>query len=625
MLPKTREKIFMKEKYAAIIVGGGHAGAEAALAVARNGFPTLLLTMNLDSICQMSCNPAIGGLAKGHIVREIDALGGQMGLAIDATGIQFRMLNRSKGPAVWSPRAQADKKAYHLYMKQIVESTENIDLKQDTVEEILIDSEGKACGVRTMMGQEFFGKAVIITAGTFLKGLIHIGEIHYPSGRSGEFAAAKLSENLISLGFEVKRFKTGTPARLHARSIDFSKLKPQPGDNPPPCFSFRTKNFNVEQIPCFLAHTNEKTHEIIRKNLNRSAMYGGMIKGIGPRYCPSIEDKVVRFSGKTAHQIYLEPEGRNTAEFYANGLSTSLPQDVQIKIVRSIKGLENAEIMRLAYAIEYDYIPPTQLKHTLETKKIENLFFAGQVNGTTGYEEAAAQGLIAAFNVIKKLQGAPPFTLSRSEAYIGVLIDDLVTKGTNEPYRMFTSLAEFRLLLRQDNADERLMRYGNQMGLISDEDYQNYISNQKTIEKEIERLRDVKFRNETLEQILRKPGMRYKDLEKYYPIDKALPAEAVQKIENNAKYWGYLKRQEAEIKRFKKIENKKIPGHIIFSEINGLSKEAKEKFEKVKPTSFGQASRIPGITAGDLSLLAVYMLKPKTDIFSRLDYTEPNE
>ncbi|HNV86675.1 MAG TPA: tRNA uridine-5-carboxymethylaminomethyl(34) synthesis enzyme MnmG [Candidatus Omnitrophota bacterium] len=615
----------MKEKYAAIIVGGGHAGAEAALAVARNGFPTLLLTMNLDSICQMSCNPAIGGLAKGHIVREIDALGGQMGLAIDATGIQFRMLNRSKGPAVWSPRAQADKKAYHLYMKQIVESTENIDLKQDTVEEILIDSEGKACGVRTMMGQEFFGKAVIITAGTFLKGLIHIGEIHYPSGRSGEFAAAKLSENLISLGFEVKRFKTGTPARLHARSIDFSKLKPQPGDNPPPCFSFRTKNFNVEQIPCFLAHTNEKTHEIIRKNLNRSAMYGGMIKGIGPRYCPSIEDKVVRFSGKTAHQIYLEPEGRNTAEFYANGLSTSLPQDVQIKIVRSIKGLENAEIMRLAYAIEYDYIPPTQLKHTLETKKIENLFFAGQVNGTTGYEEAAAQGLIAAFNVIKKLQGAPPFTLSRSEAYIGVLIDDLVTKGTNEPYRMFTSLAEFRLLLRQDNADERLMRYGNQMGLISDEDYQNYISNQKTIEKEIERLRDVKFRNETLEQILRKPGMRYKDLEKYYPIDKALPAEAVQKIENNAKYWGYLKRQEAEIKRFKKIENKKIPGHIIFSEINGLSKEAKEKFEKVKPTSFGQASRIPGITAGDLSLLAVYMLKPKTDIFSRLDYTEPNE
>jgi len=614
----------MKEPYAAIIVGGGHAGVEAALAIARAGFPALLLSMNLDSICQMSCNPAIGGLAKGQIVREIDALGGQMGLAIDATGIQFRMLNCSRGPAVWSPRAQADKKAYHLYMKQIVETTENLDLKQDTVEEILVDSQNKARGVRTMMGQEFLGKTIIITAGTFLKGLIHIGEIQYSSGRSGEFAAEKLSESLLSLGFEIKRFKTGTPPRLNARSIDFAKMNPQPGDEPPPHFSFRTKNFTVEQLPCFLTHTNEKTHEIIRKNLHLSAMYGGRIKGVGPRYCPSIEDKVVRFAGKAAHQIYLEPEGRDNAEFYVNGLSTSLPQDIQIRIVRSIKGLEEAEIMRLAYAIEYDYIPPTQLRHTLETKRIENLFFAGQINGTTGYEEAAAQGLMAAFNAIQKLKEKPPFILNRTEAYIGVLIDDLVTKGTNEPYRMFTSLAEFRLLLRQDNADERLMKYGNAMGLISEKTYQEFISDQAIIHNEIKKLQNKKFHNETFEQILRKPGIHYSDLKKFTDINDSLSEIAIQKIEINIKYWGYLKRQTAEVNRFKKIENKKISKDICFSEIRGLSKEAIEKFNKIKPSSFGQASRIPGITSGDLSLLAVYMLKQKTQKTTAFDYIDPS-
>jgi len=614
----------MEQSYAAIVVGAGHAGAEAALAIARAGFPTLLLTMNLDSICQMSCNPAIGGIAKGHLVREIDALGGQMGLAIDATGIQFRMLNCSKGPAVWAPRAQADKKAYQFFMKRVVESTANLNVKQDTAEEILVNPGGEAIGVRTMMGQLFSSKAVVITTGTFLKGLIHIGEFNYSAGRGGEFAAMKLSDNLVSLGFEIRRFKTGTPPRLHKKSIDFSKMTPQPGDEPPPNFSFRTKKITVGQIPCHIAHTNETTHEIIRKNLHRSAMYGGMIKGIGPRYCPSIEDKIVKFAGKSQHQLYLEPEGRETEEIYLNGLSTSLPQDVQYEIVKSIKGLENAEIMRLGYAIEYDYAPPTQLTHALETKKIRNLFFAGQINGTTGYEEAAAQGIMAGLNVIRRLKGEMPFLLSRSEAYAGVLIDDLVTKGTNEPYRMFTSLAEFRLLLRQDNADERLMRYGYNFGLITEETYQNMINRNLLIGKEISRLKGTRLRNKTLEQILRRPGVTYQGLPTTDEKSENLPADIIQRIEFDVKYAGYLKRQNAAIKRFKKLQGKRIPESIDFSTVKGISKESVEKLGKIRPVSFDQAARIPGVTDCDLSLLAVHIERLKKAKEFSCDYVNPS-
>ena len=614
----------MKESYAAIVVGAGHAGAEAALSIAQAHFPTLLLTMNLDSICQMSCNPAIGGIAKGHLVREVDALGGQMGLSIDATGIQFRMLNRSKGPAVWAPRAQADKKKYQLFMKRVIESQPNLDVKQDAVEQILVNSEGEAIGVKTMMEQVFYGKAVVITTRTFLKGLIHVGEINYSAGRGGEFAAMKLSDNLAALGFEIKRFKTGTPPRIHRKSIDFSKLAVQPGEDPPPAFSYRTKKLQVDQIPCHIAYTNEDVHVIIKQNLHRSAMYGGMIKGIGPRYCPSIEDKVVKFAGKPKHQLYLEPEGRDTDEVYVNGLSTSLPQDVQYAVVRAIKGLEDAEIMRLGYAIEYDYSPPTQLTHNLETKMIKNLFFAGQINGTTGYEEAAAQGMMAGLNVIRKLQGKAPFILDRSEAYIAVLIDDLVTKGTNEPYRMFTSLAEFRLLLRQDNADERLMKYGYEFGLIPEETYNEMLERREIISKEIERLRATRVRNETLEQILRRPGATYNDISvSDFNLD-SLPRDIMQRIQFDVKYEGYLKRQNNEIKRFKKIQNKRIPGEVDFAKVTGMSKEAVEKLTKVQPASFGQAARIPGVTACDLSLLAIHIERlRKSEDFS-CDYIDPS-
>lgn len=597
--------------YAAIVVGGGHAGAEAALAIARAGFPCLLLTMNLDSICQMSCNPAIGGLAKGHMVRELDALGGQMGLAIDRTGIQFRMLNRSKGPAVWAPRAQADKRQYQLFMKIVCETEPNLDVKQDTVEELLVDSGGAASGVRTMMGQIFYAKCVVLTTGTFLKGLIHVGDVHYSGGRGGESAAMRLSENLRELGFEIKRFKTGTPPRVHKKTVDFSKCIPQPGDDPPEPFSFRTKKLEVEQIPCYITYTNEATHDVIRKNLHRSPLYGGVIVGIGPRYCPSIEDKVVKFADKARHQLYLEPEGRQTDEIYVNGLSTSLPQDVQYEIVKTIPGLEEAEIMRLAYAIEYDYAPPTQLSHNLETKRIRNLFFAGQINGTTGYEEAAAQGIVAGLNVVSRLRGDSPFVLSRSEAYIGVLIDDLVTKGTNEPYRMFTSLAEFRLLLRQDNADERLMKYGRTFGLISEEVYQEMLERRDLTEKEIRRLKTARQGNEPLDRILRRPGVSYGDLPKDdgNSENNSLPAEVIHKVELAIKYEGYIARQLSEVKRFKKFESKRIPPYLAFSEVRGLSKEACEKLSQIRPLSFGQAGRIPGVSSTDLSLVAIFLEK----------------
>ena len=612
-----------KSPYAAIVVGAGHAGAEAALCVSRAGFRTLLVTMNLDSIGQMSCNPAIGGVAKGQLVREIDALGGEMGLAIDATGIQFRMLNQSKGPAVWSPRAQADKKKYQLYMKRTVESQANLDIKQDTVEEILVNAKGEAYGVKTMMGQVFTAQSVIVTTGTFLKGLIHIGEFHYSAGRGGEFAAMKLSENLKNFGFEIKRFKTGTPPRLHRKSIDFSKMTAQPGDEPPPAFSFRTKQLEVEQIPCHIAHTNENTHEIIRKNLNRSAMYGGMIQGIGPRYCPSIEDKVVKFAGKPLHQLYLEPEGRDTDEIYLNGLSTSLPQDVQYEMVKSIQGLENAEIMRLGYAIEYDYCPPTQLNHSLETKAVKHLYFAGQINGTTGYEEAAAQGLMAGLNVIRQLQEQAPFILNRSEAYIAVLIDDLVTKGTNEPYRMFTSLAEFRLLLRQDNANERLMKHGHAFGLIKEEAYEATLRRKKIIEDEIQRLKKTKVSGKSFEELLKKHEVRYADLPHDLAEIPQLPLDIIQRVEFDIKYAGYLKRQDVSIKRFIRLQHRKIPAAMNYDGITGISKEAIEKLKRIKPVSFDQASRIPGVTSCDLSLLAIHIERRRKAGEYACDYIEP--
>ncbi|OGW85642.1 MAG: tRNA uridine-5-carboxymethylaminomethyl(34) synthesis enzyme MnmG [Omnitrophica bacterium RIFCSPHIGHO2_02_FULL_46_11] len=596
------------KKYDSIVIGAGHAGTEAALSIARTGYQVLFLTMNLDSICQMSCNPAIGGLAKGHVVREMDALGGEMALAIDHTALQFRMLNKSKGPAVWAPRAQADKKNYQRYMKQVVESERNIDLKQDQAVELLV-KDGKAIGVRTMMGIEYYGETIVVTTGTFMRGLIHVGDVNYPGGRGGDPPSLGLSDSLKAHGFEVVRFKTGTPCRLRKNSIDFSVCEEQPGDVDPEPFSFRTKQLNLDQLSCWLTYTNEKTHEIVRKNLHRSPLYAGRIEGIGPRYCPSVEDKVVKFADKPRHQIYLEPEGRNTEEFYVNGLSTSLPQDVQIEMVHSIPGLEHAELMRFGYAIEYDCMPPTQLKHSLETKKIENLFFAGQVNCTSGYEEAGAQGLMAGLNVIRKLKRQDPFVLDRSEAYIGVLIDDLVTRGTNEPYRLFTSRAEFRLLLRQDNADERLMKYGFAFGLIQNETYQNLLERKKTEENIVLKLRETKFESNSFEKLLRRTDVTFNSLLNNGLDLCEIDENIYRKVEWDIKYEGYIKRQLADVAKFKKLEKRKIPDFLDYSAIRGLSREAKEKFSKVKPVSLGQASRIPGMSSCDISVLLVYIEK----------------
>ncbi len=596
------------KKYDAIVIGAGHAGTEAALSIGRAGYQVLFLTMNLDSICQMSCNPAIGGLAKGHVVREIDALGGEMGLAIDHTALQFRMLNKSKGPAVWAPRAQADKKDYQRYMKCVVESIKNIDLKQDQAVSLLV-KDGKAVGIRTFTGIEYQAQTVIITTGTFMKGLIHIGDVNYPGGRGSDPPSVGLSDSLKQFGFEVVRFKTGTPCRLRKNTIDFSVCEEQPGDLDPEPFSFRTQKLNIEQLLCWLTYTNEKTHEIIRKNLHRSPLYAGRIEGIGPRYCPSIEDKVVKFADKSRHQIYLEPEGRDTEEFYVNGMSTSLPQDVQIELIHSIRGLENAELMRFGYAIEYDCMPPTQLKHSLETKRIENLFFAGQVNCTSGYEEAAAQGLIAGLNVIRKLKGKPPFILDRSEAYIGVLIDDLVTRGTNEPYRLFTSRAEFRLLLRQDNADERLMKYGSEFGLISEEVYQKMLDKQQAAEAVMEKLKSNRIKNDSMDKILKRTEVTINTL-----IENGLnltdfDEHTCRKVEWDIKYEGYIKRQLQDVTKFRKLEKRKIPESIDYKLIRGLSREAQEKLSKIRPVSIGQASRIPGMSSCDVSVLLVYLQK----------------
>lgn len=597
-------------KYAAIVIGAGHAGIEASLAIARSGLETLLLTMRLDAIGQMSCNPAIGGLAKGHMVREIDALGGEMALAADATGIQFRMLNRSKGPAVWGPRAQSDKKAYRLYMTDKVKAEKNLDLREAQATQLLVEN-GRVTGVRTSGGEEFYGETVVITTGTFMKGLIHVGDTNHPGGRRDEAPSVGLSDSLRKQGFEVVRFKTGTPPRLDARSIHWEILEPQHGDDPPEPFSFRTEKLNVEQLPCFLTYTNERTHEIIRKNLHLSPLYTGRIVGIGPRYCPSIEDKVVKFQNKDRHQIYLEPEGRDTIETYVNGLSMSLPAEIQEEIVHSMKGLEEARFIRWAYAIEYDCLPPTQLRHSLETKRIENLFLAGQVNCTSGYEEAAAQGLMAGLNVIRKLQGKESFILDRSEAYIGVLIDDLVTRGTSEPYRMFTSRAEFRLLLRQENADERLTNYGYEFGLVSDQTYEASQKKYERVNSEIDRLRTTRAENITLDQWLKRPENDYQKLIKSGYGNGPLSDSEIRHVEFNIKYEGYITRQLSEVNRFRRLENKPVPYNLDYSKIKCLSREARDKLSIIKPESIGQAYRISGISACDLSLVAVFLESQK--------------
>lgn len=597
-----------RPSYDAIVVGAGHAGVEASLALARSGFQTLVLTLSIDTIAKMSCNPAIGGIAKGHIVREIDALGGEMGLAIDQTGIQFRMLNRSRGPAVWAPRAQADKQAYLDYMKHKLLSQANLEILERQAAAILVRS-GKVYGVRTDQEEEFFSRTVIMTTGTFLQGLIHIGDENFPGGRGGEKPAAKMSASLAENGIELIRFKTGTPPRLRAGTIRWEELEIQEGDNPPQPFSYRTKDLRADQLPCYMTYTNKTTHQIIRNNLHLSPLYAGRITGTGPRYCPSIEDKIVKFADKERHQIYLEPEGRTTDEIYVNGLSMSLPKKVQEQIVHSMKGLEEAQIVRYAYAIEYDCAPPTQLWHSLETKKIENLFFAGQINCTSGYEEAAAQGLMAGINAGRKIQGKEPLVLDRSEAYIGVLIDDLVTVGTNEPYRMFTSRAEFRLLLRQDNADARLMKYGYECGLINQETFAASTEKHQRIQDEIVRLKSTWVDGQTMDSILKRPLKSYKSLISNNIHPHNFSEEDIAIIESDVKYEGYIQRQLKEINKFKRSEKKAIPKDIAYENIRGIGREATEKLKRVRPESIGHAGRIPGISPCDLALLAIYVEK----------------
>jgi len=629
------------KKYNVIVIGAGHAGCEAALAAARmpsssagKGYQVLLLTMNIDTVAQMSCNPAIGGLAKGQIVREIDALGGEMAKNTDKTAIQFRMLNRSKGPAVQSPRAQCDRKLYQLTMKQTIEKQENLDLRQGEAIKILTKG-NKVCGILTKTGTLYEADTVIVTTGTFLKGLIHLGLKNYPAGRSGEFPAEYLSDSLRELGFEVGRLKTGTPPRINSKTLNYSQLIRQDGDNPPIPFShfiypvrcgasIRGEHLTQSQLPCWLTYTNEKTHQIIRENLDRSPLYTGIIKSIGPRYCPSIEDKVVRFPDKERHQVFLEPEGENTTEMYCNGISTSLPEDVQEAIVHSLPGCEKAEIMRYGYAIEYDFCPPTQLKPTLETKQVENLYFAGQINGTTGYEEAAGQGLVAGINAVLKLRGEEPFILGRDEGYLGVLIDDLVTKGIMDPYRMFTSRAEYRLILRNGNADLRLLPYGYRFGLIPKEIYENFLRYKEKIKKEIEFLEKTFVPGEgvSLAHLIRR-GLSYEEaISKIADCRLQIADEDLnpwneekvrEEVEIEIKYEGYIKRQNQEVEKFKKLEKKFIPEDFDYDRVPGLLTEARIKLKKIQPRSIGQASRISGVTPADISILLVYLERQKKE------------
>jgi len=613
--------------YDVIVVGGGHAGIEASLACARMDHPTLLITQNVDQIGYMSCNPAIGGLAKGHLVKEIDALGGEMAKVTDQTGIQFRQLNTGKGPAVRSSRAQVDRQAYRLQMKKAVEDQKNLTIKQATVEEILLDG-NEITGVKTHLNEMILTKTLILGPGTFLNGLVHIGLTHFPSGRMGDPPSVGLSESLRRLGFRIGRLKTGTTPRLDGKTIDFSQLLPQFGDDPPIPFSFSTRTIETEQVPCYVTYTNPKTHDIIRSGLDRSPLYCGVIKGIGPRYCPSIEDKVVRFKDKNRHQIFLEPDGRHTAEIYPNGIPTSLPLDIQIKMVRSIKGLEEVEIMRPGYAIEYDFVDPTELKPSLETKKISGLFHAGQINGTSGYEEAAAQGLMAGLNASLSIRGRDPLILKRSDAYIGVLIDDLVTKGTSEPYRMFTSRAEYRLHLREDNADLRLRERGYEVGLVRGEDYRAFLKKKEEVEKTFLRISDTRIhptrenneilhrcgsaplkKESSLQEILKRPEIHYPHLLVFDRALQNLSTEVWEQVEIQVKYDGYIKRQMEQIERYKRLEEVSFPVQFDFQSVIGLSSEVMEKLIKIRPISLGQASRISGVTPAAISILMVNLKK----------------
>jgi len=610
-----------------IVVGGGHAGIEASLACARMGHPTLLITQKIEQIGYMSCNPAIGGLAKGHLVKEIDALGGEMARATDETGIQFKQLNMTRGPAVRSSRAQVDRHAYRLRMKRIVEEQANLFIKQATVEEIIVDG-NKVTGIRTDGDETILTKTLILAPGTFLNGLVHVGLDHFPSGRMGDPPSIVLSESLKKLGFRMGRLKTGTTPRLDGNTIDFSDLIPQYGDEPPIPFSFSTERIEIEQVPCTITYTNLDTHEIIKSGLDRSPLYCGIIKGIGPRYCPSIEDKVVRFADKKRHQIFLEPDGKDTNEIYPNGVSTSLPLDIQMRMRRSIQGLEKVEIIRPGYAIEYDFVDPTELKPSLETKKIEGLFHAGQINGTSGYEEAAAQGLIAGINASLYIRGKEPMVLKRSDAYIGVLIDDLVTKGTSEPYRMFTSRAEYRLHLREDNADLRLREIGYQAGLVKKDDYRIFLEKRSAIEKTLLRISESKItptrknndilhrwgctplkKETSLLELLKRPEIHFGHLFEFHPELKTLKKEVSEQVEIQVKYDGYIKRQMELIERFKKLEEVNFPEDFDFHSIIGLTTEVSEKLIKIRPISLGQASRISGITPAALSILMINLKK----------------